>query len=94
MKKLFSLGEVTNAEVSLGKAKFSSSISGRVDAEGKLKLANIAYCHLIGEDADDLSEADGKLPSIPELNECVQLATINNLSLKVAVYKKGLLEWK
>lgn len=88
MKKRFSLGEVTNAEVSLAKAKFSSSISERVDAEGKLKLANIAYYHLIGEDADDLSEANDKLPSVPELNECLQLAKTNNLSLKAAVYQK------
>lgn len=88
MKKRFSLGEVTNAEVLLAKAKFSSSISGRVDAEGKLKLANIAYYHLIGEDADDLSEANDKLPSVPELNECLQLAKTNNLSLKAAVYQK------
>ncbi len=88
MKKRFSLGEVTNAEVLLAKAKFSSSISERVDAEGKLKLANIAYYHLIGEDADDLSEANDKLPSVPELNECLQLAKTNNLSLKAAVYKK------
>ncbi len=88
MKKRFSLGEVTNAEVLLAEAKFSSSISERVDAEGKLKLANIAYYHLIGEDADDLSEANDKLPSIPELNECLQLAKTNNLSLKAAVYQK------
>ncbi|WP_250295988.1 TolC family protein [Wolbachia endosymbiont of Oedothorax gibbosus] len=88
MKKRFSLGEVTNAEVLLAKAKFSSSISERVDAEGKLKLANIAYYHLIGEDADDLSEANDKLPSVPELNECLQLAKTNNLSLKAAVYQK------
>ncbi|GFR01654.1 uncharacterized protein TNCT_618631 [Trichonephila clavata] len=88
MKKRFSLGEVTNAEVSLAKAKFSSSISERVDAEGKLKLANIAYYHLIGEDADDLSEANDKLPSVPELSECLQLARTNNLSLKAAVYQK------
>jgi outer membrane protein len=88
MKKRFSLGEVTNAEVSLAKAKFSSSISERVDAEGKLKLANIAYYHLIGEDADDLSEANDKLPSVPELNECLQLARTNNLSLKAAIYQK------
>ncbi len=88
MKKRFSLGEVTNAEVLLAKAKFSSSISKRVDAEGKLKLANIAYYHLIGEDADDLSEANDKLPSVPELNECLQLAKTNNLSLKAAVYQK------
>ncbi|WP_264338653.1 TolC family protein [Wolbachia endosymbiont (group A) of Cheilosia soror] len=88
MKKRFSLGEVTNAEVLLAKAKFSSSISERVDAEGKLKLVNIAYYHLIGEDADDLSEANDKLPSVPELNECLQLAKTNNLSLKVAVYQK------
>ncbi|WP_353275247.1 TolC family protein [Wolbachia endosymbiont (group A) of Pipizella viduata] len=88
MKKRFSLGEVTKAEVLLAKAKFSSSISERVDAEGKLKLANIAYYHLIGEDADDLSEANDKLPSVPELNECLQLAKTNNLSLKAAVYQK------
>lgn len=88
MKKRFSLGEVTNAEVLLAKAKFSSSISERVDAEGKLKLANIAYYHLIGEDADDLSEANDKLPSVPGLNECLQLAKTNNLSLKAAVYQK------
>ncbi|WP_375603708.1 TolC family protein [Wolbachia endosymbiont of Anurida maritima] len=88
MKKRFSLGEVTNAEVLLAKAKFSSSISERVDAQGKLKLANIAYYHLIGEDADDLSEANDKLPSVPELNECLQLAKTNNLSLKAAVYQK------
>ncbi|WP_425386074.1 TolC family protein [Wolbachia endosymbiont (group A) of Barypeithes pellucidus] len=88
MKKRFSLGEVTNAEVLLAKAKFSSSVSERVDAEGKLKLANIAYYHLIGEDADDLSEANDKLPSVPELNECLQLAKTNNLSLKAAVYQK------
>lgn len=88
MKKRFSLGEVTNAEVLLAKAKFSSSISERVDAEGKLKLANGAYYHLIGEDADELSEANDKLPSVPELNECLQLAKTNNLSLKSAVYQK------
>ncbi|WP_038199062.1 TolC family protein [Wolbachia pipientis] len=88
MKKRFSLGEVANAEVLLAKAKFSSSISERVDAEGKLKLVNIAYYHLIGEDADDLSEANDKLPSVPELNECLQLAKTNNLSLKAAVYQK------
>ncbi|WP_375316745.1 TolC family protein [Wolbachia endosymbiont (group A) of Opomyza germinationis] len=88
MKKRFSLGEVTNAEVLLAKAKFSSSISERVDAEGKLKLVNIAYYHLIGEDADDLSEANDKLPSVPELNECLQLAKTNNLSLKAAIYQK------
>ncbi len=88
MKKRFSLGEVTNAEVLLAKAKFSSSISERVDAEGKLKLANIAYYHLIGEDADELSESNDKLPSVPELNECLQLAKTNNLSLKAAVYQK------
>ncbi|BFD47002.1 MAG: hypothetical protein DMENIID0003_00760 [Wolbachia endosymbiont of Sergentomyia squamirostris] len=88
MKKRFSLGEVTNAEALLAKAKFSSSISERVDAEGKLKLVNIAYYHLIGEDADDLSEANDKLPSVPELNECLQLAKTNNLSLKAAVYQK------
>ncbi|MBS9529882.1 TolC family protein [Wolbachia endosymbiont of Rhagoletis cerasi] len=88
MKKRFSLGEVTNAEVLLAKAKFSSSISERVDAEGKLKLVNIAYYHLIGEDADDLSEANDKLPSVPELNECLQLVKTNNLSLKAAVYQK------
>ncbi len=88
MKKRFSLGEGTNAEVLLAKAKFSSSISERVDAEGKLKLVNIAYYHLIGEDADDLSEANDKLPSVPELNECLQLAKTNNLSLKAAVYQK------
>ncbi|NSX83251.1 hypothetical protein GOM44_02040 [Wolbachia endosymbiont of Atemnus politus] len=88
MKKRLSLGEVTNAEVSLAKAKFSSSVSERVDAEGKLKLANIAYFHLIGEDPDELSEANDKLPSIPELSECLQLAKTNNLSLKAAVYQK------
>jgi outer membrane protein len=88
MKKRFSLGEVTGAEVSLAKAKFSSSISERVDAEGKLKLAKIAYYHLIGEDPDDLSEANDNLPSIPELNECLQLAKTNNLSLKAAIYQK------
>lgn len=78
----------------LAKAKFSSSISERVDAEGKLKLVNIAYYHLIGEDADDLSEANDKLPSVPELNECLQLAKTNNLSLKAAVYQKEQPEWK
>jgi outer membrane protein len=88
MKKRLSLGEVTNAEVSLAKAKFSSSVSERVDAEGKLKLANIAYFHLIGEDPDELSEANGKLPSVPKLNECLQLAKANNLSLKAVVYQK------
>ncbi|MDR2831478.1 MAG: TolC family protein [Rickettsiales bacterium] len=88
MKKRFSLGEVTNAEVLLAKAKFSSSVSERVDAEGKLKLANIAYYHLIGEDVDELYEANDKLPSVPELNECLQLARTNNLSLKAAVYQK------
>ncbi|QUI60904.1 TolC family protein [Wolbachia endosymbiont of Ostrinia scapulalis] len=88
MKERFSLGEVTNAEVLFAKAKFSSSISKRVDAEGELKLANIAYYHLIGEDADNLHETNGKLPSIPELNECLQLAKTNNLSLKAAIYKK------
>ncbi|OJH33160.1 Outer membrane efflux protein BepC precursor [Wolbachia endosymbiont of Armadillidium vulgare] len=88
MKKRFSLGEITKAEVLLAEAKFSSSISERVDAKGKLKLANIAYYHLIGEDADDLFEANGKLPSVPELNECLQLAKTNNLSLKAAVYQK------
>ncbi|QOD38837.1 TolC family protein [Candidatus Wolbachia massiliensis] len=88
MKKRFSLGEVTNAEVSLAKAKFSSSVSERIDAEGKLKLANIAYLHLIGEDPDELSEANDKLPSVPELNECLQLARTNNLSLKAAVHQK------
>ncbi|QKX02778.1 hypothetical protein GOY07_00815 [Wolbachia endosymbiont of Litomosoides sigmodontis] len=88
VKKRFSLGEVTNAEVSLAKAKFSSSVSERVDAEGKLKSANTAYFHLIGEDPDELSEASDKLPSIPELNECLQLARSNNLSLKIAVYQK------
>ncbi|MEY2393343.1 TolC family protein [Wolbachia endosymbiont of Tettigetta isshikii] len=88
MKKRLSLGEVTNAEVSLAKAKFSSSVSERVDAEGKLKLANIAYFHLIGEDPDELSEANDKLPSVPKLNECLQLAKTNNLSLKAAIYQK------
>ncbi|WP_114517213.1 TolC family protein [Wolbachia endosymbiont of Cylisticus convexus] len=88
MKKRLSLGEITKAEVLLAEAKFSSSISERVDAKGKLKLANIAYYHLIGEDADDLFEANGKLPSVPELNECLQLAKTNNLSLKAAVYQK------
>ncbi|APR97967.1 TolC family protein [Wolbachia endosymbiont of Folsomia candida] len=88
MKKRFSLGEVTGAEVSLAKAKFSSSVSERVDAEGKLKLANIGYYHLIGEDPYDLSEANGTLPSVPELNECLQLAKTNNLNLKAAVYQK------
>ncbi|MGL9731490.1 MAG: TolC family protein [Wolbachia sp.] len=88
MKKRLSLGEVTNAEVLLAKAKFSSSVSERVDAEGKLKLANIAYFHLIGEDHDELSEANDQLPSIPKLNECLQLAKTNNLSLKAAVYQK------
>ncbi|WP_395463644.1 TolC family protein [Wolbachia endosymbiont of Cantharis cryptica] len=88
MKKRFSLGEVTNAEVSLAKAKFSSSVSERVDAEGKLKLANMTYLHLIGEDPYELSEANDKLPSIPELNECLQLVKANNLSLKAAVYQK------
>jgi len=88
MKKRLSLGEVTNAEVSLAKAKFSSSVSERVDAEGKLKLANIAYLHLIGEDPDELSEANDQLPSVPKLNECLQLAKTNNLSLKAAVYQK------
>lgn len=88
MKKRLSLGEVTNAEVSLAKAKFSSSVSERVDAEGKLKLANIAYFHLIGEDPDELSEANDQLPSVPKLNECLQLAKTNNLSLKAAVYQK------
>ncbi|MCM1001977.1 TolC family protein [Wolbachia pipientis] len=88
MKKRLSLGEVTNAEVSLAKAKFSSSVSERVDAEGKLKLANIAYFHLIGKDPDELSEANDKLPSVPKLNECLQLAKTNNLSLKAAIYQK------
>ncbi|MDF0607745.1 TolC family protein [Wolbachia endosymbiont of Onchocerca gibsoni] len=88
MKKRLSLGEVTNAEVSLAKAKFSSSRLERVDAEGKLKLANVAYFHLIGEDPDELSEVNDKLPYIPDLNECLQLARTNNLSLKAAVYKK------
>ncbi len=88
MKKRLSLGEVTNAEVLLAKAKFSSSVSERVDAEGKLKLANIAYFHLIGEDPDELSEANDQLPSVPKLNECLQLAKTNNLSLKAAVYQK------
>ncbi|MDR0289045.1 MAG: TolC family protein [Rickettsiales bacterium] len=88
MKKRLSLGEVTNAEVSLAKAKFSSSVSERVDAEGKLKLANIAYFHLIGEDPDELSEANDKLPSVPKLNKCLQLAKTNNLSLKAAIYQK------
>ncbi|MDR1139594.1 MAG: TolC family protein [Rickettsiales bacterium] len=88
MKKRLSLGEVTNAEVLLAKAKFSSSVSERVDAEGKLKLANIAYFHLIGEDPDELSEANDQLPSVPKLNECLQLAKTNNLSLKAAIYQK------
>ncbi|MDR2548216.1 MAG: TolC family protein [Rickettsiales bacterium] len=88
MKKRLSLGEVTNAEVSLAKAKFSSSVSKRVDAEGKLKLANIAYFHLIGEDPDEILEANDQLPSVPKLNECLQLAKTNNLSLKAAVYQK------
>ncbi|QKX01196.1 hypothetical protein GOY14_02540 [Wolbachia endosymbiont of Dipetalonema caudispina] len=88
VKKRFSLGEVTNTEVSLAKAKFSSSVLDRIDAEGKLKLANIAYSHLIGEDPDKLSEVNDKLPSVPELNECLQLAKTKNLSLKVAIHKK------
>ncbi|MDM8334878.1 TolC family protein [Wolbachia pipientis] len=88
MKKRLSLGEVTKAEVLLAKAKFSSSVSKRVDAEGKLKLANIAYFHLIGEDSDELSEANDKLPSIPRLDECLQLAKTKNLALKAAVYQK------
>jgi len=89
MQKRFSLSEVTNTEVSLAKAKFSSSVSKRVSAEGKLKLAKIAYYHLIGEEADDLSEVDELfLPTIPELSECLQLAKTNNLTLKEAIYKK------
>ncbi|WP_168464753.1 TolC family protein [Wolbachia endosymbiont of Ctenocephalides felis wCfeT] len=88
MKKRFSLGEVTNAEVSLAKAKFSSAVSRRVDAEGKLKVANVAYFHLIGEDPYELSEANDKLPSVPELDECLQLARTNNLYLKMAIHQK------
>lgn len=89
MQKSFSLSEVTNTEVSLAKAKFSSSVSERVDAEGKLKLAKIAYYHLIGEEADNLSEVDDLfLPTLPELNECLRLAKLHNLSLKEAMYQK------
>ncbi|MDD9331323.1 MAG: TolC family protein [Wolbachia sp.] len=88
MKKRFSLGEVTSAEVSLARAKFSSSMSKRVDAEGQLKSANIAYYHLIGENPDYLSEANDNLPSVPELNECLRLAKTNNLNLKAAIYQK------
>ncbi|WCR53396.1 MAG: Outer membrane efflux protein BepC [Wolbachia endosymbiont of Ctenocephalides orientis wCori] len=88
MKKRFSLGEVTNTEVSLATAKFSSSVSERVDAEGKLKLAKIAYFDLVGEDPEGLSEADEKLPSTPELHECLELARTKNLSLKAVIYQK------
>lgn len=89
MQKRFSLSEVTNTEVSLAKAKFSSSVSERVNAEGNLKLAKVAYRHLVGEEADDLSEVDELfLPAIPELSECLQLARTNNLSLKEITYQK------
>ncbi|MGL9733159.1 MAG: TolC family protein [Wolbachia sp.] len=88
MKKRLSLGEVTNADVLLAKAKFSSSVSERVDAEGKLKLTNISYFHLIGNNPDELLEVNDQLPSVPKLNECLQLAKTNNLSLKAAVYQK------
>ncbi|MDN5248231.1 MAG: TolC family protein [Wolbachia endosymbiont of Tyrophagus putrescentiae] len=90
MQKRFSLSEVTNAEVSLAKAKFSSSISERVDAEGKFKLAKVAYYHLIGEEVDDLSEIDELfLPSVPELDECLSLVKSSNLNLKEAAYRRS-----
>ena len=90
MQKRFSLNEVTNAEVSLAKAKFSSSVSKKVEAEGKLKLAKLFYYNLIGEEADNLSKIDElSLPIIPELEESLQSAKTNNLKLKEAIYRKN-----
>ncbi|OEY86734.1 hypothetical protein BIY23_02690 [Wolbachia pipientis] len=89
MRKRFSLSEVTDTEVSLAKAKFSSSVSERVDANGKLQLAKITYSNLIGEEANDLYEInDFLLPGIPELSECLQLAKNNNLKLRAITYKR------
>ncbi len=89
MRKRFSLNEVTDTEVSLAKAKFSSFVSERVDAEGKLALAKIAYYHLVGEEADNLAEInDFLLPDVSGLNEYLQLAKNNNLSLKEIIYKR------
>ncbi|MBV0899634.1 MAG: TolC family protein [Wolbachia endosymbiont of Fragariocoptes setiger] len=90
MQKRFSLNEVTNAEVSLAKAKFSSSVSKKVEAEGKLKLARLSYYNLIGEEADNLPKIDElSLPTISELDESLQSAKINNLKLKEAIYRKN-----
>ncbi|WFW29753.1 MAG: TolC family protein [Wolbachia endosymbiont of Menacanthus eurysternus] len=88
IKKRSSLGEITSTEVSLAKARFLSAISERIDAEGKLKLANISYFHLIGEIPNKLPKINNKLPSIPNLNECIKLAKTNNLSLKALIYQK------
>jgi outer membrane protein len=89
MRKRFSLSEVTDTEVSLAKAKYSSSISERVDAEGKLELAKVTYYHLIGEEANNLAKIRNYLlPNGSGLSECVQLAKNNNLNLKEIIYKR------
>ena len=81
----FRVGELTKTDVAQAQARHAASVSGRITAEGDLKIAYAGYRKAIGKLPDRIYEPEvpaAKIP--PTLQDVLELALKNNPAVQAA----------
>ena len=83
-EKRFLVGEITKTELAQAKAKLAQAQSDAINAKGKLKAIEASYTHIVGESPEDLQYPKRRLQLPDSLEEALETAMLNNLSLKLS----------
>lgn len=83
-EKRFSVGEITKTELAQAKAKLAHAKSEAIRAKGKLKAVEANYSHIVGEAPENLQYPKRRLQVPGSLEEALEIARLNNLSLKLS----------
>ena len=83
-EKRFLVGEITKTELAQAKAKLAQAQSDAINAKGKLKAIEANYIHIVGELPENLQYPKRRLQIPDSLEEALETAKLNNLSLKLS----------
>ena len=79
--KRFAVGEISRTDLAKAEAKFAEAKTDAISARGKLKTVEANYTRIVGEPPVDLKYPKKKLQIPSTLQEALDIAQRNNLSL-------------
>ncbi|MDB1135534.1 TolC family protein [Candidatus Anaplasma sp. TIGMIC] len=83
-EKRFAVGEITKTELAKAKAKLAQAKSEAMSARGRLRAVEANYAHIVGEQPVELVYPKRRLQIPGSLEEALEIAKNNNLSLKLS----------